>query len=272
MRFKQYLNEKTYAIGADVDLIYKKFLKKPLMMVKKGDIKGFLKFVKDHKMFETSKDSEFGTMMSFELKSKKSKEASKINPVYIIVGIFDSASYYNPLKKQISISLNLNAFNLLKDVPYKKIKYELPDNDTWARFQAEFTEANIKGTIYHELSHWLNDTLHNQNIKKRLDKAHETGKFGSLKKFGTDLFTDYELDAQVHAIKQLKRNYKKDWDKLTWNDIEKKKVSFYVIKKALKNASKIAQDDYMKRMLKRLNREKLLGKGLKNSFKKWVNK
>jgi hypothetical protein len=57
--------------------------------------------------------------------------------------------------------------------------------------------------------------FHNQHISKKLQKSKETHDISVLQKHGTTLFTDYEIDAQVHALKQIKRNYKKEWDNLT---------------------------------------------------------
>jgi hypothetical protein len=140
------------------------------------------------------------------------------------------------------------------------------------QFFNEVSPASIKGTIYHELSHWISDSIYNRNISKRLEIAQQSGKLDILTKYGSNLFTDYELDAQVHAIKQLKRDYKKDWDKLTWSDIIEKKGSFDVIFKRLKTLNTRDQEEYFKRMIKRLNREGLLGKKLRNSFIKAMEK
>ena len=38
----------------------------------------------------------------------------------------------------------------------------------------EITEARIKGSIHHEISHWLNDSLHGNHIKNRMS-SHAGG-------------------------------------------------------------------------------------------------
>jgi len=251
MRFKKYLTEKTFAIGADVDYIYKNFFKKFVNTVNKNPNK-----VKD---FPVTKFS------SSELKSKKAQMAHKENPVTIYTGVFDTSAYY-PFESKITLSLNKSVIILLKSHSIEEIKRMLGDKE-FKRFMNEMTPGSIKGTIYHELSHWISDTLYDKNITKRIIKAKEKNTYTPMVKFGETYFTDYELDAQVHAIKQLKRDYSKEWNDLTWDDIITKKSSFNVIGKALKKASKEAREDYRKRMIKRLNREKLLGKGMMNTFK-----
>jgi hypothetical protein len=251
MKFKNYLNEKTFAIGADVDYIYKKYFKKAIDDFKKGKKETIVNF-------PTSKFS------TDDLKSQKAKKAHEINPLIIYIGIFDCCSY-NPVESIIRLTFNMSAVNLLKANDIKKIKYLLSDEE-YKRYLNEFSSSSIKGSIYHELSHWLNDTFHNKNILKRIQKSKNINSYKPLTRFNVTVFSDYELDAQVHALKQLKRDYKKDWDDLTWNDVIIRKPSFDFIKRTLKSSSNKARNDYKKRLLKRLNREKLLGKGLKNSF------
>jgi L-2-hydroxyglutarate oxidase LhgO len=82
----------------------------------------------------------------------------------------------------------------------------------------------------------------------------------------------FELDAQIHAIKQLKRDYNKIWDEVTWEFIVQHKSSFNMVFKTLSRASKKDKTDYIKRLYKRLNREKLLGKSLKNGFDSFLRK
>jgi len=249
MRFKQYLTEKTFAIGADVDYIYKKFFKRFINNVSKGEIKNFpvIKF------------------SSSELKSKKAQKAHKENPVTIYTGVFNTSAYI-PFKSEIKLSLNGSVIDILKKHNIKEIEQML-GHDEFKRFMNELTPPTVKSTIYHELSHWISDTLYNKNITKRMGKAKEKNDYSLMLKFGETYFTDYELDAQVHAIKQLKRDYSKEWESLTWGDIITKKSSFHVVGKALKKAPKKAREDYRKRMIKRLNREKLLGKNMMNTFK-----
>ena len=268
MRFKKYLiTEKTFAIGADVDLIYKKYFKKVIDTFNKKDIKVFRKLMKKH---EDGMAYAFGFDSSHMLKSKKCKEAHKLNPVYIHSGVFTDGSSYSPKRTgydaRVSLSLNHNVVELILSMGLEKLQMNFDDDNTFERFKGEMSASSIKGTIYHELSHWLNDTLHNQNINKRLTKSRETHNPAIIKRFDKVNFTDFELDAQVHALKQMKRDYRKDWDKLSWYDIVQRKSFFDVWFKQLKSSSPKVQKKMHQLMIKRLNREKLLGKKMKTTF------
>jgi len=270
MKFRQYLNEKTYSIGADVDFIYNKYFKKILKPIQKGNIKAFMSMLDKSKTI--GGEYLFDTIESSKLKSKQSKKASEINSVDIKMGVFDNGSFYRPSDNTVSLSLNINVIPVLKTcVVLDDVKSRLGDKVA-ERLINELSEGSVKGSIYHELSHWLNDTFHNFNITKRLDKAQKVQDMSIMQKGGSTLFTDFEIDAQVHAIKQLKRVYKKEWETITWDQISQYKASFNVVFNQLKKSSAKVQKEYMKTMLKRLNREKLLGKGLQKSFKdmmKW---
>jgi hypothetical protein len=261
MKFYNYLNEKTYAIGADVDYIYNKAFKK----IVKDFEKDWKKTI-DYLITERT----FITIPSTDLKSRQSKKASEIKPILIFCGSFSRGNFYRPAYNEISLSINRNAVQYIYDKSkfydnLKEIVDMLPQPSRKSIINS-FKEADIKGTIYHELSHWLNDVFHNQHISKKLQKSKETHDISVLQKHGTTLFTDYEIDAQVHALKQIKRNYKKEWDNLTWMDIIEIKSSFEVIFKQLKSSSKKVQEEYRKNLTKRLNREKLLGRAMQVSF------
>lgn len=266
-KFLEYLNERTFNIGVDVDYIYKELFHKYIKLL--PDYDKFFNEIEKKRISPTF--YLFGMIQSSKLRTKDCKKAHELNPIDIKGGVFDG-NFYLPRQKAIEISLHKDVLLILRSNRSRNSVENLIGSKDINRFFNELTPPNIKGTIYHELSHWLNDSLHNWNISRRILKADQTQNYDILKKHGYALFTDYELDAQVHAIKQLKRNYKKDWDKLTWLDIINLKGSFDVIFTRLKTLNKKDQMDYFKRMSKRLNREKLLGKGLKNTFFEAIRK
>jgi len=259
MKFKKYLNEKTFNINKDVDFIYKNYFKKHIDLFKKGDGS---EFVHDGEKVNWR----YGNITSDKLPSKKAHDASLMNLVYIEMGVFDSSSYYEPFKKHIRLTLNKSAVNLLNTYKTIDAVKDLLKPSEYKRWYGEFGETGIKGTIYHELSHWMDDTFHNKHITNKLIKAKESGTRDALTNKGAVNLSIFELDAQVHAIKQLKRTYKKIWDDVTWEFIVQHKSSFDVVFMNLKNVSKKDKEDYIKRLYKRLNREKLLGKSLINGF------
>jgi len=68
------------------------------------------------------------------------------------------------------------------------------------------------------------------------------------------------------SLKQMKRDYRKDWDKLTWKEITIKKAFFDLWFQQLRSSTPQVQKKMHQLMIKRLNREKLLGKKMKTTF------
>jgi hypothetical protein len=256
-RFKEYIQEKTFSIDKDIDYIYNKYFKKRILSIKKGTYN-----------FPTN-EKIFGTMNSKELPSKVAQKATNIKPITINIGILNAGNGYRPLDNEMILSLNINATKLFKEFNVNKIS-DLKDTlgSQYNRFKNEFEESNIKGSIGHELSHWINDTLYNLNITKNVKRVskeldYET-KMDIFKMGEKNVNIAFrEIDAQVHAIKQLKKDYKQNWNELGIEDIMTIKPSFNGVFKDVHALGKDDYDKYMKRLLKRLDREKLLGKNMK---------
>ena len=254
MRLQQYLTEKTYNIGADVDLVYNKIVKPSLSLYHKGKYKEFSK---------KYAEGVVGYMTSGDLKSKQAKQAHKMNPMNIYFARNNKGNYYDPPNRTIHFSLNIDVINILDDGDFEEDRVKLMVGDAYDRFMNELSEGAIKGTIYHELSHWLNDTLHNRNITKVLRQVSDTGKRELMKRGHSSVDQTFmEIDAQVHALKQLKRTYSKIWDTLTWEDILKYKPSFTAVFGDIQFDKK-EYEQYRRNILKRMNREKLLTKNLR---------
>jgi len=290
MRLQNFLNEKTFNINADVDYVYKLGFKKVLDVYKKKSLIEFVEFI--YKNYPTSTgDRTFYTINSGMLKSRQCKKADEENPIMIYCGLYPYSSYI-PEEKVIRIALHKGAFGLFSyNADWDQVKRDVPNKAQFERLEHEFTPTNVKGAIYHELSHWLNDTLHNKHITNKLNKSVEMDDRKFLLGKHTNVnFTDFEVDAQIHAIKQIKRDNKKKYDKFTWKDLftrkpalqgvwqelvkvlEDKRMKFFqkysknratqgiwdkIEKKELK-----VQKDFFKDFTKRLNREGLLVKGL----------
>ena len=297
MKLQNLLNEKTFAIGGDVDILYNKGFKKVLNVYKKKSTDEFVEFIlKNYNTAAT--DRIFYVGDSSILKSKQCKKAHEVNPVQIVCGILSGHNYYEVKKKIISLSLHSGVFDLLKQTrDINKVGDVLPTSQL-NRFSSEFTSTNIKATIYHELSHWLSDSLYNQNLTKRIGKWNETGdKKHLLGKHEDVNYTDFEADAQVHAIKQIKRDHNKYYDDLEWKDLFTMKPALHSVWEELINSlgrkkekffrtnpknretqaewSKIEkkhiayQKKFFKDFTKRLHREGLLNKNLQKFPKRW---
>jgi hypothetical protein len=202
-------------------------------------------------------------MSSGELKSKQGKEAHAINPIDIYLTFDDKGNYYSPAENVIHFSFNAQQVDILRNANFDMDRVEGMVGTKMKRFGEELSVSAIKGSIYHELSHWLNDSLHDKNITKLLNRAAEhVGHEWDIMKQGHGNVnqTFIEIDAQIHSIKQIKRDNKKTWNDITWTDIVQLKSPFLgVIKQSILNNE---YDEYMKHMLKRMHREGLLTRKL----------
>ena len=300
MKFKKYLiTEKTFSISRDVKYIYDecfdplirdiwlhagsgKFLDfNPLAVarIRNGKFKKFWSQV-----FTGSRLSADGAVFkqisSRDLPSKDAQNASKFNEATIFCGVLTGGNFYRPYEtvramsphknapSVISLSINHMAVNVAlaggsfgqKDLPTAHLR----------DFSNEFNPARIKSTIAHEISHWMNDTFHNFHITKTLKTVRELSDPEILKLHKKDVnMTHFEIDAQVHGIKQLKMKYKKTWDTLTLPEIFAEYNSLKFMGGSIyKNYGKEVGDIWQKALVKRLARENLLGKKM-NKFAKY---
>jgi hypothetical protein len=260
-KFEQYIIEKTYDLNDDVDYIYNKsnmnkFIK-ALQEIDEDYIYDILRKT------NSSDGYEFAIFPSTELKNNSSIEASEIKPVSIRVGIFDNGSFYRPNNNTLQISLNMPAFTFLRNQKFNKSSIEKFLNVQTPRFFNEFTSHSIKATIYHELVHWIDDVTHNSFISKKISKANEYNNIkGIIGKFNSVNHTNFEINSQIHAIKQVKRELsEKEFDNLTWEKLFQKKASLMANFKNFKN--KNDYEIFIQNFIKRLHREDLLPSAMK---------
>jgi hypothetical protein len=246
------LYEKTFSIGKDVDFIYKIGFKK---VIDDFQSEGILPPYDIY--LETD---------SSQLKSKDCVQAHRNNPVNIYGGTQGLGSYYSSKDKVISISINFDA------VKYYPKKHLMTPNSLKA-IDKEISEIAVKETIYHELSHWISDSLYNTYIGNLVARAKNISeddpnwkekikKIMSMGKVNVNM-THFEIDAQIHAIKQAKRMLKKEWDEMTFLDLFYEYNSLRAIAKILYKIGEDVYREWFKDLVKRMNREGLLGKNMR---------
>lgn len=253
MRFKLYLVEKTFNIKKDVDLIYNKLMKGFVAEIERGELPPTEIIQGSMKGIGYSRDS----MSSDLLRSKSARAAHAIKPVSIEVGVFPSPAY-QPTKNKIHLTFSPHALDILRQ------GISLPVNQQ-RRFKAETSPNRIKATIAHELSHWMNDVLHNSHIEKIVDLAGEYNDPSILKLGKEDVnMTHFEIDAQIHGIKTLKQQHTTaQWNKLTLADMMDLYPPIYGTWEATKQYGKEVNNIWKKMLLKRMAREKILGKNMR---------
>lgn len=219
------------------------------------------------------KDTFFKTT-SAKLKTYAAQQAHEINPVSITVGKSRDGSYYSPAdhshtgKSHIEISI-YHAFSFAKTAIYSKDPLDYMQkrlgSSVMDRFTKEFDAASIKGTIAHELNHWLSDTLHNRNITNLLTRKKEQfAKEGPVA--NSFLYQmPHELDSQIHAIQQIKDSVGDEaYATFTWEDLFKAKSSLmsnFNFDDVRRGRTVIGEKEFkrvMRYFAKRLHREGLL--------------
>lgn len=244
------LNEATFDLDKQVDFVYDNYFRDVVEnMVKNGN------FVTNTRQ-----------LSSQDLPSSKIiDDANEINPVEIYIFAEGYGNQYIPPKAMITIGINENAVDAAKHMG-GILKASLAIGGTKGeRFIKEFSEPRIKGSIYHELSHWLDDTFHNKHIDSMIKKAVATKDKNILKRGQPDIgMTPYERDAQIHAIKQLKRSHADIWDELSFEDMLELNPSLQHVYDGVWRIDK--EESWKKMILRRMSREGLLGDKMKGSF------
>lgn len=242
------LTEKLIDIDSDVDFIYDKIFKSDIDKIQElGIINGSM--FKDHYRLDTS-------MLTSELCEK----ANNINPCSIIFN--NGRNYYKPSANEISISVHTGAVNLIIDNGGNLYDTDSYLNDEQSRkIKFEFTEAKIKGSIHHELVHWIDDTLNNRHVSKSLTKASELSNKSDRVFKGPVNASKLEIQAQIHNIKQLHNKYKDMWDDLTFDDMISYSPPLTSIMNGLNGDVK---SKWVRAIKTRMYREGLLGKKMYN--------
>ena len=238
------LTEELHNVDDDVDLLYNKFFKADIDEVKRTGV-----LTKD--LF---KKYEIDTSI---LKNPKSIKTHKLNPCEIFIN--SGSNGYIPSKQIIRLSINKNAVNYVIDDHKGNLKNAIDgmSDDLKDALNNEFEEHKIKGSIHHELTHWIDDTLYGSHINKFINKNIEDRKYDGI----TVNTLPFEINGQIHAIKQLKKKHEDKWNYITFRDLLKFSPPLSQIYKSLPYDDK---NEWIKKIKKRMHREGLLGKKMYN--------
>lgn len=241
---KKQLTEELHNVDDDVDLLYNKFFKSDIDEVKRtGMITKNL-----FKKYETDTSI---------LKNPKSIKTHKLNPCKILINHVGNS--YNPAEHIINLSINKYAIDYVIDEFDGNFKKAVDNTyiNLKDSLKNDFEEHRIKGSIHHELTHWIDDTLYGSHIKKYIEKNNVNKKYNNT----TVNTLPFEINAQIHAIKQTKNKNEDKWDNLTFGDLLKISPSLSLIYRNLSNDDK---NEWIKKLKKRMHREGLLGKKMYN--------
>ena len=246
---EELLNERLTEVDHDVDLIYDKFFRDDVEKLSKTNIIS-------GDMFETK----IGVITTADLVGDEAREAHKLNPCVIVINNENlGGNYYSPNDNKIGFGINPNALNwVINNDGDLQLAIDSLDNTFQKnKLPKEFGETKIKGSIHHELAHWIDDTLHNKHIKKRIDKQHKM-KTKDLGGIPVDM-TTMEIQGQIHNIKQLYNKHKGEWDDLSFHDMLNLSPSLdYVYNKLRSNYGFLRK--WVRAIKTRMYREGLLGR------------
>jgi len=261
------LDEYTYRIQRDVDDIYKKYFKNVVHDLQTSD-KPMMEIVKKHAQTVSSdSDIMFGKISSSQLVSKDCKEANSVNGVAIKCGIFlKRSSNYNPGNLMITINLAPSLFGYLFSYLDYKISFmdaieKNLNKSEQQRALNDISENRVKGTIAHELTHWISDSLNNRHITNMIKRASASEYQAMGKRIVTQghidvAATDYETNAQIANIKQIYRKYKKDWKTFSLLDIISLNVSLMAVANVFIQHNNTSETKgWLQYLMKRLERE-----------------
>jgi len=265
------LTEKTFNIDKDVVLVYNALFKNLILDIQKNGVD-----VLKHRLI---------SMDSSQLVSPMARKADAVNPIRISGGIDlgdKNGNYYNPSERYIHLSLRPSIIQFWQDHSEYKTLDEIVEYISKHQrddFRREFSPAKMKATIAHELSHWIDDSLHGSHITKMIKKssaALKSGDWDIVDKIthrgeSSIGLTDYEINAQIHAIKRLRTQYRRIWDRISLMDLIQMYSPLTAVYDKLSNSGK---KRWIRKILHRMNRENLLSmrmrSGLNESFKDYI--
>lgn len=195
------------------------------------------------------------------LTSKLAKEAHDVNPIKIFTYLIGDGNMYTPSQSTIYISLEAGIYyamsNNLSGIPFHQI--HMLKNET--------LDIRIKSTIRHELTHWIDDSIHNFYITKALKGAGQVKQAGgdwqkhiqkTLWNGETDAYLgSHEINAYTNQIAELKRRLgAAKYNKLTWRDL----ITYIP---SIDGSNNRLGAPFRRKLFTRMSREGLLGPNMR---------
>ena len=114
--------------------------------------------------------------------------------------------------------------------------------------------------------HFVSDTLYDRHITNLLDKNKTYKNYHLLKQKDVNM-TYFEIDAQIHGIKELKKNMIKEWNRLSLEEIFRMYTALHDIAETLYNKyGEKVLTLWLKNLIMRMNRENILGKNMETGI------
>jgi len=240
------LNEKLANVDDDVNLIYDTYFAKAIDEINRTGI------VNSNMFVASETDSSI-------FKTDEAVAAHNLSPVNIYINN-GGGNNYNPHSSIIQLNMNPSAISFVKNYNSISAAVAKLSDDKAHSLANEFTEEKIKGTIHHELAHWIDNVQHNNHIVNDLNKRKQL--VANEKSVSDVNSTKFEIEGQIHNIKQLKNKYGNKWDKTTFNELVMISPTLGNIYRTLQGEEKIK---WIRNLKTRMHREGLLGKNMINN-------
>lgn len=241
------LNEKTYNIDDDIDLLYNKYFKKDIEKIKQTGV------VVLYDMFN-SYDTDTSIFSSDDC-----QRAHAVNPCSITINQYNNT--FAPSHNLINISINRGAVNFVLNDANGSVEDAVRLLNYNDKIRYEFSEQRIKGSISHELTHWLDETFNKKSISRAITRKVSVDTIKQKNKI-KNINTHYmEINAQIGSIKQTKREFGDSWDELTFEDLIILNPSLNSIHKSL---GYVERNAWLRALKSRMYREGLLGNKMYN--------
>lgn len=253
-----YIIEKTHDIPIED-------LKKILTLVEREYFKVFPNWRSvNYKNIQSVDFSKELTIKTFKNNELENLLPSQFNDLGITLKFgFYNGNVYLPFKKEIKVGLSLGLCREIKKIVDKNMDLKTVGKKLGLKnIDLKISRTRLIDALTHELTHLLDDISNNEILLKKV-KSSINNNMSLSKTFSVnDMEKSYwEFNAQIHVIKTLKEIYSKQWDKLNI-------IQMLSLDNSLKGVYRYFREtkgvdfikSWLKKLMKRLERENLLGK------------
>ena len=197
--------------------------------------------------------------------------ANKEKPIKINITLSANTNTYFPTKKEIRISIPLPAIYALNTYIkngcsniFEVNKFHFRNSREWKKGITQFKDFvnEYENAIIHEVSHWVDDALHNsffEKLKVFADQIRLSKEEFDLLYANTPMDSMFfEINAQVHVIENLRKKNIGKWDSITMEDVILSHSGLRAVFFSLYKSGFFLVNQWIQILLKRLSREGLL--------------
>ena len=267
------LKEKLYKLNDDIDYIYDTSFKQFIEDFKNKNLKDLKSYCINNDISNSvlSKYKIEGYIFSMlstnDLKTPDSVHANSLLSVPIFCGSFKTGSFHQFNKKKnpyIQLSLPKSVVDIIYEHGYN-FSDTLLSKSTKRQFDNSLREGSVKSIISHELVHWIDNAEYDvfgKIIGSAKTKAEREDAL-LLKQLHVDM-TYFEIQAQIHSIEQMKRLDSVLYEEWSLETLLEQIPSLANIVYSLyKKYDMSIVNIWLKFLIKRMDRENLLGKNMK---------